>query len=279
MELNGLEAVDEGFCLVECLELANIHQLETGLDAAADDDLVTNAQVEVDDAELVRPTVHHGQERGVHLMDAGECKELVGMVAEAELPRRDAYHDGVDGCGIVGTEGFVDGRKGTFHLARTDVSPADEAHFTVEDQVTLRLAFADQQRGLTALPCLPEVGQADVAEDVDVVDEEAVGIYEQRSGMLDAATSLEELTTLVGDAEGHCITLHLGSMAPEVDHVGKVMDVDDQIVESCSGQLLRDMLDERLAGNVHQGLRHGVGEGLESGAEPCGKYHGLHEIN
>ena len=62
------------------------------------------------------------------------------------------------------------------------------------------------------------------------MDEETFfGIAKQRCCMLDAPTSLEELLAFVAEHDAH---LHGMLLAPVFYHVGVVMYVDNDIVES-----------------------------------------------
>ena len=89
-----------------------------------------------------------------------------------------------------------------------------------------------------------------------------------------AAAGLEQLLTLVAEADVE--TFRRMRRHPFFYHVGKVVHVDDDVRRSGLTEFFQLVLQQGLSGHFHQRLGHTVREGLESGAEPCGKDHRLH---
>ena len=85
-------------------------------------------------------------------------------------------------------------RVGALHFASLCVDPPHESHAVVEEQVALGLATADEQHSiLVGLVLTAEPLVIYVIEDIDVVDEDGLVVAEQRSGLLESATRVEQL--------------------------------------------------------------------------------------
>lgn len=263
---------------VERIEFSDIHESKIGLDKASNDMFVTVLQVKVDDAEPLGIPLHEGKHGGAHLMNAGKGQELVLVFAGNVLSGLHLRGDAVGGRDVGGIESLVNSWKWTLHLTGLDVGPSHQSHGVVKDEITLRVTLTDEQRGVPTLARLPEGLQVDIAEDVDVVNEETsvVAIHEQRRSMTNATTRFEKQLAFVGKMDVE--PLKFCCLAPLLDHVGKMMHIDDDVTEASAGQLVENMLQQRFASNGHQGLGHGVGEGLESRAETGSKDHGFHFV-
>ncbi len=61
------------------------------------------------------------------------------------------------------------------------------------------------------------------------------------------------------------------------DHVGEVVGVDDDVVDSGGTEAMKRDFEEGLTGNFDKGLGTVAGERLQPGAEAGGKNHRLHE--
>ena len=135
----------------EGIDLADVHQLQILLLIAHESALVAVLQIEVDDAETLGHLTKEWEHMGPHDMDA----------AEGELSKVGGIEAGIR----------------TAHLARFYVRPAIEDHLVVEEQVTLRLTAADNQEGIGGRRDVGELGKVEIAQDVDIMDEDgALGI-------------------------------------------------------------------------------------------------------
>ena len=59
------------------------------------------------------------------------------------------------------------------------------------------------------------------------------------------------------------------------DLVGQIMHVDDGLADAGVGELVEHMVEQRLAGDAHQRLRHLVGQRPHAQAETGGEDHGF----
>ena len=103
------------------------------------------------------------------------------------------------------------------------------------------------------------------------MDEESVlCVTKKRSSVLDAAARLQEFLAFVReeDAEAHGILL-----APLLDHIGKMVHINDNIGEARSLQFLELVFEQRLSTYRHQSLWHSVRQRLEPCAQSCCEYH------
>ena len=112
----------------------------------------------------------------------------------------------------------------------------------------------------------------DIVENIDIMDENGRLVGKQRLRLLQPSTRLQESVGLIAEAHQRSIVL----TADVVDNLlGKVMDIDDEVVVALRHQLADVPLQQRLATNGHQRLGHGVGEWFQSGAETGSENHGL----
>ena len=96
---------------------------------------------------------------------------------------------------------------------------------------------------------------------------------EEGSCSLYSATCLEQLLTLVADADvkakavvGFDVILYL---------VGKVMHVDNDSLKASSLQFHHHMPEKRLATNLHECLGHSVGKRFQTRSQTSSEYHCL----
>src|SRR6185437_5335854 len=59
-----------------------------------------------------------------------------------------------------------------------------------------------------------------------------------------------------------------------LDLIGEMMDVDDRGLDAGGGEAVEHVVDQRLAADGHQRLRHRVGERTHARAEARGEHHG-----
>ena len=67
----------EILCFCKGIYLAYIHEAEVSGDVAVDGLTVADAEVEVDDAELIGPLAEITEKRGTHVMNAGKGKFVI----------------------------------------------------------------------------------------------------------------------------------------------------------------------------------------------------------
>ena len=59
-----------------------------------------------------------------------------------------------------------------------------------------------------------------------------------------------------------------------LDLLGQMMDVDHRALDAGLGEPVEHVVDQRLAGDRHQRLRHAIGERAHAQAEAGGEHHG-----
>src|ERR1700730_6435498 len=109
------------------------------------------------------------------------------------------------------------------------------------------------------------------------VDPDRVGIdvkeritAQQRQGLDHSAGSAEQLAPLIRDDNGR---VGAGSEMP-LDQIGKVMDVYDNALDLLLRQPVERIIDEGLAGDLDQWLRHLLVERLHARSQPGSERHG-----
>ena len=118
----------------------------------------------------------------------------------------------------------------TADLTSTDIGPTHEPHIIIKQKIALSLAFAHQKCRGSTLSSLSKSLQIDIAQDIDIMDEEPfLSISKKRSSMLDSATSLQEFCPFIREIDVHTLRM---SLTPIFNHIGKMVDVDDHIVET-----------------------------------------------
>ena len=159
-------------------------------------------------------------------------------------------------------------------MSGLDVGPAFQVHVVGEKQVALGLALAHQQQGVRrSFRCLHHLREVEVAQNVDIVDEYGRRLVEERQGLLDAATRLEQSFALVADAD---VEAEVAVGIEVVDNLlCKMMHVDHDALESGILQFHDDMMKQRLSSDGYQCLWHRVGKGFQAGSQPCRKDHCL----
>lgn len=263
---------------MQCVELADIHQLEVLLVVTFDGDAAADGEIEVHDWELVGGADHVSEQAGVEEVDATEGKE-------PEACDRQRLVRGDDGI-VLTLQDLFHLRPGRLHFTGLDVDPSHEQHVLVEDEIALRLAPTHEQLCASHLMRnaavgahhflvkIIELGQVDIAQNVDIVDENRqVGAEEVRR-LTQSATCIEELVGLITDLYVESEVVVLFQIVDNL--IGEVMDIDDEMVEAGIPQFIDDALNKRHAAYWHHGFWHRVGKRLEAGTHARGKYHCLH---
>ena len=105
------------------------------------------------------------------------------------------------------------------------------------------------------------------------MNEDGRSLVEERQGLLDAATRLEQSFALVADAY---VESEVAVGIQIVDNLlCKMMHVYHDALESGGLEFHDYMPEQRLSAHGHQSFRHGVGQRFEASAQPCGKNHTL----
>ena len=120
-----------------------------------------------------------------------------------------------------------------------------------------------------------EIRQVQVAEDIDVVDEERCAVRcEQGACLTDASACVEKCGALIADAYCHTFDGMVGHVVDNL--LAKVVYVDDYFGLSASCQFLKYMGKQWLAVCLHQCFGSGIGQRFQTGAKSCGKYKCFH---
>ena len=127
----------------------------------------------------------------------------------------------------------IEGKAVGFHLSRSVVEPAVEAHVGIEEKLAGGGAFADQKGsiGTTCHMLVIDGSQVDVAEDIDIVNEERLVTIQEGPGLEDAATRIQQLIALVADVDVYAEVIV--SLQEINDLLSEMVDVDGDIVEAC----------------------------------------------
>ena len=215
---------------------------------------MAHGEVEVDDAKLIGEAFHQWEQTG---REAVNARKGIHIQRFAMLRKP------------CTTYIFVR----TLHLARLDILPTHESHGIVEEQVALGLALADQQDGIfVSLMLTGKPTVVYIVEDVDIMQQDRRLVTEQRLGLLQSTTGLQQLVGLVTETNQRGIVLP----SDIVDNLlSKMVDIDDEAVVALRLQLADVPLQQGLATYRHQCLGHRVSQGLQSGAQSCSENHGL----
>ena len=218
--------IEEFLGFFQTVEFANIEDAEVWLDVAKDGLFCADFQVEVNDAELVGEVVEILEQTRIHVMNTCEGVLVIELGIEVGIRAP--------------------------HFASRDVRPTHQTHVIIKEEITLRLPFAYQQGCRLAPSSFLEGRQVNIAQNVNIMDEKSVlCIAQKRCRMFDAATSLEQLLAFVAEKDSHT---HWMLLAPLLYHVGKMVDVDNNICEACLPELLELVFEQRLAINGNQSL-------------------------
>jgi hypothetical protein len=167
----------------------------------------------------------------------------------------------------------------------------------VEEEEAGGFTGLDGERGEGAVFVveLEHAAEIDVADDVDVVEEEGlcrrvangpdrVGVNEwqvtsifkkEPGGFFQAAAGIKQEIVFAGNFNAHS-EIVAGFQVID-DHVREVMDVDDDVVDAKRAQARESDFEERAASDFDEGLGARVGEGTQARAKAGGKDHGFHD--
>jgi len=125
---------------------------------------------------------------------------------------------------------------------------------------------------------LEHAEEIDGADDVDVVEEEgfieARGVFEEKPGGFFQATASVEQEFFAGNFDTHA-EVFVGFQVVN-DHVGEVVDVDDDFSDAEGAQAREGDFEEGATGEFNEGFGAIVGERAEAGAEAGGENHAFH---
>ena len=222
-------------CSGECIDFANVEQAEVGVAVEADGMGRTGMEVKVDDGEAFAPCRHLRQQRGGNEVDAGES----------------------EGCGIG---------DAAFDFVRLDVLPPYQLLSGIGIEVAGGGALTDQQRGIGCLRVAQiEFGYIKVVKDVDVMDEDGTGRFEQRHGFAHGSTGFEQHSAFVTDANINSEVVV--GMKKVYDLLAEMVNVHDDAREACVLQPLDEVLQQRFSGYGYEGFGHGVGQRTQTGTQ------------
>jgi hypothetical protein len=116
-----------------------------------------------------------------------------------------------------------------------------------------------------------EIGPHTVDPDGVGIDQEERRIAKFGQGVADAAAGAEQQAALVGDHDPRAgarfqMALHL---------LGEVMNIDHRPLDAGRGEAVEHVVDQRLARDRDQRLRHFFGERMHAGAHAGGEHHGV----
>ena len=157
---------------------------------------------------------------------------------------------------------------------------AAELEVVVEEEEPRRFAGLDGEggQGLIFGVELEHGAEVDIADYVYVVKEkglvEAGGILqEEPGGFFEAAAGVEQ-DLFAGDFDAHA-EVFVGFQIVD-DHVGKVVDVDDDFGDAEGAQAGEGDFEQGAAGDFDEGFGASVGERAKARAEAGGEDHGSH---
>ena len=88
-----------------------------------------------------------------------------------------------------------------------------------------------------------------------------------------AAAGLQQLLRLIRNLNVYTVIVG-GQILPDLG--GEVVHIDHQMVITCCAQFHYHVMQQRLSTHGHQGLGHGIGDGLQAGSQTSRKDHRLH---
>ena len=208
-----------------------------------------HAEVEVGYRESFRPVPHQGEDLRGDQVYAAEGETAAARRVEAGVRAPD--------------------------LSGAHVGPAREAHVAVEQKIAVGLVGVGDQQGRErgGVVGREEAADVEVAEHVDVVDEETAP-FQEGLRLAYAASRLQWLPGLAGDVDVHA---EVAVLREEILYLLREMvDVDHELAYSCRLELHHHALQHRNSAHGHQGLGHAVGERAQARAQTRGEDHRLH---
>jgi len=135
--------------------------------------------------------------------------------------------------------------------------------------------------GVVFIVELEHAAKVDGADDVYIVEKEGLGrrvarlLQEKPSCFFQTAASVEQKIVFAGDFDAHAeIVVGFDVVS---DHIGKVMDVDDDFVDAEGAKAREGDFEESAAIDFDEGFWTGVGERAQARAEAGGEDHGFHD--
>src|SRR3984893_11277056 len=161
-------------------------------------------------------------------------------------------------------------------------SPATELAPLVEQKIagSLALLYGEGSEGLSFKVKLHHAPEIDRAEDIDIMQNERrflpgmpTRILEKPSGFFQATSGVKQLL-LARDFDAHAEVVVLFQVVNH--HVGKVMDIDNDVVNPKFAQARERDLEQRAAMDFDQRFGTMVGERPQARAEAGGENHRFH---
>ena len=182
------------------VELADVHELKIGFQESFNVAGFTSFQVEIDNAEPLRELRHQGKETRTEHMDSTKGKEMWSLLS--------------------------------LHLASLYVCPSTQLHVGfLKHKIAFSLALADKQHGIGVLRLIVEGGQVNIAEDVDIMNEDRCLRMEKWYCLLYASTCFEEHRAFIGDQN---VDTEIVMFLQIIDNLfGEMMDIDNDSGETC----------------------------------------------
>jgi len=157
---------------------------------------------------------------------------------------------------------------------------AAKLELVVEEEVARGFAVLDGESGESVMLFmkLQHAREIDGADDIDVVQDEglveAADIFKEEPGGFSEAAAGVEQDVFARDFDAHAEIVFGFQVAG--NHVGEVMDVDDDFANAEGAQAGEGDFEQRAAGDFDEGLGAIVGERPEARAEAGGEDHGFH---
>ena len=126
-----------------------------------------------------------------------------------------------------------------------------------------------------------------IGKDIDIMDKETPATFEETARIQHRTTRFKQKFTFIAYLEQHSsITGILPRkrnpilrLNPPLHLVGKVMDIDNNLINTGRPQFTGDMFNERFTAHRHQSLGKSISEGLETRAQPRSKNHSFHKTH
>jgi hypothetical protein len=148
--------------------------------------------------------------------------------------------------------------------------PADEAPVRVEQQRARRGPGLGGERDERAGSLMrPQKGrEVDVAQHIDVVDEEGAAVIEEPGGLPEAAARVEKLRL---PRIRHALQSPAAVLLDKRrDHFAVVVQIDDRLGHARGHEPAHDVLEQRDSVDFHQSLGARGGQGGQAGAAAGG---------
>ena len=172
-------------------------------------------------------------------------------------------------------------------IATISVHPAQKAQcIMIKKQETACHALADKQCSKSIILHL-RLKPMDIAvgKDVDIVDKETSAAFEETARMQHSTTGFKQKLTLVAYLEQHFADTGIPPRKrnpilrfnPLLHLVGKIMDIDNNLINSRRLQFTGNMFNKRFITHRHQSLGKSISKGFKTRSQTCSKNHSFHK--